>query len=237
MLSLLALGVGFSRVYLGVHSVTQVLSGGILSLCYSHLFLVVLYRMSMGFLYKIMSMKYTAEKQNLLVRTTVLIALVFNSIGVLAYFLSLQENNSNIHLDEYERIMLQKCPKCSNYRGYLGWKNLKDYLYGNTIFGILLMYLVQRRQPFLKNNRFYVSQPTSLKIKRIFLTIIVTILFCAPGVVGKVYFDDKWSDIVSTVLVSYSLSAGLLWALPRVFRFCNASVSGDFVNLKPPSQL
>jgi hypothetical protein len=50
------------------------------------------------------------------------------------------------------------------------------------------------------------------------------------------FFDEKWSDIASTVLVSYSISFGLLWVLPRVFRFFKASVSGDFVNLKAGTQ-
>jgi PAP2 superfamily len=233
ILTILAIGIGMSRIYLGVHSFMQIFTGGILAACYCHLFLFHYYDKLMRFVYLIMSQKFARETKRSILNLVIIFALLFNFIGVLAYIVSIEFKQKNY--DVYEQQMLSLCAlECNKhqYKAYLGWKDFRDYLYGNLLFGLLVVYLTIEREPFTKNNRFFVGQTIGCKIKRLLALLVVGLVSLIPMVFCKMIFFSKKADTICSVLVGYTLSFGLMWILPKLYSALGVSVKGDFVNFK-----
>lgn len=223
-------GIIWSRVYLGAHSITQVLLGSVLGFIYAEFYFCSSYKSQMKEFAKLFFLNFSNEyERKYMTITTLLYIPIFNILMGLLYLIRLREQPQDRNI--YEANMLASM--CGDYCGSTDnfeWREYTSALYVNGYFGFSLAMLIFNKDGYKYDPEHYRLQRWKHIILRNSLVIICALISGLPQMMLKpLSLRNDLFVVVAKLMTSFILCGLMVYVVPSIYQKCKIEARGGFI--------
>lgn len=230
VLSSCSLTVFWSRIYLGVHSLTQVITGALLGFTFSEYFFSYNYQkavssFSIGFF-----LSYeNPHQRRYLILVKLLLFLIFNTLLSLLYLLRLSHPPEG-KSDWIANTTVGTCSKpCSNTKTF-EWKDYTGALFLNLYMTFDLAMNMLNKEAYRYNEHHWRHMHWRHVILRNVLLLLCTAVAFAPELMIKPLKVTSDIYVVAARFIgAFALSGLVVYIVPSIYRTCNVEARDSFI--------